>query len=81
MKGKAKALDLIEWVDSKTGIRLFGRVRKILSNSVIADVIGLDDATVVSHKRYRVIQEGEIDGTTAEQFQRACRAMGNRKWF
>lgn len=81
MKKEAKALDLIEWEDNSTGIKLFGYVRRVLTNSVIVDVIGVDDATVVSHKRYRCVKESEIDGSTAELFKRARRAMGHKKWF
>lgn len=78
---KAEALDLIEWEDKSTGIKLFGYVRRVLVNSVIVDVVGIDDATVVSHKRYKVIKEAEIDESTADLFKRARRAMGYRKWF
>lgn len=77
----AKALDLIEWEEKSTGIKLFGYVRRVLVNSVIVDVVGIDDATVVSHKRYRVIKEAEIDESAAETFKRARSAMGYRKWF
>lgn len=78
---KAKELEIIEWKDHVTGIRLFGTVQRVLSNSVIAKVIGVDDSTVVKHKRYKVIKEGEVDESTAEDFKRARRAMGARKWF
>lgn len=78
---QAKALDLIEWEDRSTGIKLYGYVRIVLTNSVIVDVIGVDDATVVKHKRYRIAKEAEIDETAAELFKNARRAMGYRKWF
>lgn len=77
----AKELDFITWEDRSTGIQLFGRVRRVLEKSVIVDVVGLDDATVVNHKRYRIIEEAEIDESTAEQFRRARKEMGKGKLF
>lgn len=77
----AKELDFITWEDRSTGIRLFGRVRRILEKSVIVDVVGVDDATVVNHKRYRIIKGAEIDESTAKQFQRARKEMGSGKLF
>lgn len=81
MKTKAKALEFIEWQDKETGMKLFGTVRKVMENAVIVDVIGTDQATVVSHKRYRVIEEVDVDAGAGEQFQRACIKMGRKKWF
>lgn len=78
---QAKVLDLIEWEDRSTGIKLFGYVRIVRADVVIVDVIGVDDATVVNHKRYRVIKEAEIDASAAELFKRARKAMGYGKWF
>ena len=78
---KAKINECIKWEDRTTGITLFGLVKNVLEKSVIVIVSGLDDATVVSHKRYEVIKEGEIDESAAEEFKRARRAMGARKWF
>lgn len=78
---QAKALELIEWEDKSTGINLFGCVRIVRPNAVIVDVIGVDDATVVNHKRYRIVKEAEIDESAAELFKRARRAMGYKKWF
>lgn len=78
---KAKELEVIEWEDQATKIKLFGTVQRVLSNSVIVNVIGVDDSTVVKHKRYKVIKEGEVDESTAEEFKRARREMGARKWF
>lgn len=77
----AKELDFIEWEDRETGMMLFGRVRRILEKSVIVDVIGIDYATVVSHKRYRVVKEAEVDAAAGERFQTARRKMGRHKWF
>lgn len=77
----ANELDFITWEDRSTGIKLFGRVRRVLEKSVIVDVVGLDDATVVNHKRYGIIEESEIDGSTAEQFRRARKEMGKGKLF
>lgn len=78
---KAKELDCIKWTDRKTGITLFGVVKRVLENSVVVIVNGLDDCTVVSHKRYKVVEEGEIDESATEHFKRARRAMGASKWF
>ncbi|MFF5993682.1 DUF2187 family protein [Lysinibacillus sp. KU-BSD001] len=55
---KAKPVDVIEWEDRKTKVVLTGVVRKLLEKSVIVDICGTDDATVVSHKRYEIISEG-----------------------
>lgn len=77
----AKELDFIEWEDRETGMMLFGRVRRILEKSVIVDVIGIDYATVVSHKRYRVVKEAEVDAAAGERVQTARRKMGRHKWF
>ena len=77
----AKELDCIKWTDRKTGITLFGMVNRVLVNSVIVIVNGIDDSTVVNHKRYEIIEEGEIDESAAENFKRAHREMGSRKWF
>lgn len=78
---QAKINECIKWEDTTTGITLFGVVKNVLEKSVVAIVNGLDDATVVSHKRYEVIGEGEIDESAAEEFKRTRRAMGARKWF
>lgn len=77
----ANELDCIKWTDRKTGITLFGVVNRVLINSVIVVVNGLDDSTVVSHKRYEIIEEGEIDESATENFRNACRAMGIQKPF
>ena len=78
---KAKINQCIKWGDRMTGLTLFGVVKSVLEKSVVVIVNGLDDATVVNHKRYKVIEEGEIDESAAEEFKRARRAMGARKWF
>lgn len=80
-KKKANELDFIQWEDKGTGLQLFGTVRRVLDNSVIVDVIDVDDSTVVSHKRYKVIKEAEIDESAGEQFRKARLAVGARKWF
>lgn len=55
---KAEVFDVIEWEDEKTNTMQMGDVRKVLEKSVIVGVTGTDDATVVSHKRYKIISEG-----------------------
>jgi len=55
--GKAKMGDVIEWEEQKTNVTRMGIVRKVLSNSVIVDIDGTYDATVVSHKRYKIKSE------------------------
>lgn len=55
--GKAKIGDVIEWEEQKTNATRMGIVRKVLSNSVIVDIENTYDATVVSHKRYKVKHE------------------------
>ncbi|MFL1998380.1 DUF2187 family protein [Lysinibacillus irui] len=55
--GKAKVGDSIEWEDKKTGVINTGTVRKVLSKSVIVDIDGTYDATVVSNKRYKIKNE------------------------
>ena len=55
--GNAKRGDVIEWVDKKTEVTLMGIVRKVLDKSVIVDIDGTYDATVVSHKRYKIKSE------------------------
>lgn len=55
--GNAKRGDVIEWVDKKTEVTLMGIVRKVLDKSVIVDIDGTYDATVVSHKRYKIKHE------------------------
>lgn len=55
--GKAKMGDVIEWEDQKNNVTRMGIVRKVLSNSVIVDINGTYDATVVSHKRYKIKHE------------------------
>lgn len=54
---KAKIGDVIEWVDKKTEVTFLGIVRKVLDKSVIVDIDGTYDATVVSHKRYKIKHE------------------------
>ena len=76
---KAKVLDFIEWEDRETGLKLFGRVRKLLEKSVIVDIIGIDYSTVVSHKRYSIIKEADVDATAGKEFQRARGAVGRKK--
>ncbi|MDP1395262.1 DUF2187 family protein [Lysinibacillus capsici] len=55
--GKAKIGDVIEWEEQKTNATRMGIVRKVLINSVIVDIDGTYDATVVSHKRYKIKSE------------------------
>lgn len=55
--GNAKRGDVIEWVDKKTEVTLMGIVRKVLDKSVVVDIDGTYDATVVSHKRYKIKSE------------------------
>ena len=55
--GKAKVGDSIEWEDKKAGVINRGTVRKVLSKSVIVDIDGTYDTTVVSHKRYKIKNE------------------------
>lgn len=78
---RAKEQQCIKWEDRITGITLFGIVKTVMEKSVVVIVNGLDDSTVVSHKRYKVIEEGEIDESAAEEFKRTRRAMGARKWL
>ena len=78
---KVKITDFIEWEDRETGLKLYGTVRNILENSVVVDIIGMDDLTVVSHKRYRVIKEEEVDATACEQFRKTGTRLVHRKWF
>ncbi len=54
---KAKIGDAIEWEDKKTRAIKSGIVRKVLSQSVIVDIDGTYDATVVSNKLYKVKNE------------------------
>lgn len=77
----ANELDFIKWEDKETGIQLYGRVRKVLERSVIVDVIDIDYATVVSHKRYQIIKEGDVDAAAGERVYNARRKMGRTKWF
>lgn len=55
---KANVSDVIEWRDKKEKKVLVGTVRKVLTNSVIVDISGTYDATVVSHKRYKILKKG-----------------------
>lgn len=55
-KGAAKLNETIQWIDMVTGKLRIGTVRKILDNSVIVDIPGTDDSTVVNHKRYKVLK-------------------------
>ncbi|UNT55808.1 DUF2187 family protein [Lysinibacillus capsici] len=55
--GKAKIGEVIEWEEQKTNVTRMGIVCKVLSNSVIVDIDGTYDATVVSHKRYKIKSE------------------------